>query len=55
MYYKLPRTSSDKPADGASGMAAARVFRQDSVSSILWPFAAPGEFDTVQVLAYEVV
>jgi hypothetical protein len=63
MYYKPPRTSSDKPVDGASGMAAAGVFGQYSASAILRPFAAAGEFggagvhefDTAQVLAYEVV
>ncbi|GJM96520.1 hypothetical protein PR202_ga13362 [Eleusine coracana subsp. coracana] len=64
-------SSSDKAVDGASGgKAATGVFGLDSASSILRPFAAsaaagefggaggrPGfhEFDTAQVLAYEVV
>jgi hypothetical protein len=65
MYYKPPRTSSsDKPADGASSMAAAGGLGLDSAPSLLLPFAAAGElggrpgfhdFDTAQVLAYEVV
>jgi hypothetical protein len=56
MYYK--------PADGASSMAAAGGLGLDSAPSLLLPFAAAGElggrpgfhdFDTAQVLAYEVV